>query len=275
MTQRWVIDSNVLQAPALRAYLSEAPDNTAVIPDMVWVETYKQQSLDALTASFSIIGDFPDRVAILRSGGELARLDPTRPDLVDRMLHADAANRMRVMTASLLQAHQGEAGVIAQLAQEWSSTAAHVDGMLEGAADIAESLPEIADIFSKEEIRRCRTNERYTTAMFEKIFGAADQIYETLLEGHDATPGHMHLDHRVNAYLYRYALAIMIYGLWWIRTGSQIPKRLDRVRNDIIDLGIAVCGTYFNGLMTEDAKARWMHANLSAGLKMIGASDRG
>jgi hypothetical protein len=66
---------------------------------------------------------------------------------------------------------------------------------------------------------------------------------------------------------------VIIYALWWIKSGSQLPKRLDRARNDFIDLWLAVYGTYFAGLITEDAKAQWMHDNLVGALRMIGASQ--
>jgi hypothetical protein len=264
MVQRVVVDSNMLQTWTLRAYLLEAQDRVVVLPDFVWIEMYKQQSVAGLIAAFSVIRDFPDRVVVLKSGKELADIDPRCPDLIEQMLRDDAAGSIRMMAEALSQAESGEPLVMAQLIDQWSGATADMDGMLEGAADIIQSLPEIAEAFSTDELRRCRTNGRYASAMLEDIFGAADQIYETLLEAHDATPGH--LSHRYDAYLYRYALAILVYALWWIRNGSQAPKRLDRARNDFVDLGFAVCGSYFDGLMTDDAEARWMHDNLSAAL---------
>lgn len=54
--------------------------------------------------------------------------------------------------------------------------------MLLGADDMTVSLPEIADIFSAHEVRLCRTNARYTTEMFEKIVGAAEQLYDYFSE---------------------------------------------------------------------------------------------
>jgi len=50
---------------------------------------------------------------------------------------------------------------------------------------------------------------------------------------------------------------------------SNMLQTLEKARNDFIDLGFAVYGRYFGGLMTLDAKARWVHDNLIAGLAMI------
>ncbi len=51
----------------------------------------------------------------------------------------------------------------------------------------------------------------------------------------------------MSAYLFRYALGIIIYLLWWIRTGSPKLERVDRIRNDLIDLSFVVYGTYYDG----------------------------
>jgi len=269
--QRAVVDSNMLQAPALRSWLEDKPGNVAVLPDYLWLEIYKQQTVAGLEAAFSVIRDFPDRLAVLKASGELANLDPSQPNLIEQMLRLGVADEIRMMVEAISLARHGEPETMAQLQEKWSSATAHMAGMLEGTADIIASLPEIAEIFTADEIRRCRTNCRYTTEMFEKIFGAADQLYETFLQPYDVKPGHLSIEHRYDAYLYRLALGIIIYALWWIRSGSQLPKRLDRARNDFIDLGFAVYGSYFAGLITDDAKARWMHDNLVAALRMIGA----
>ncbi len=210
--------------------------NVAVLPDYLWLEIYKQQTVASLVSAFKVIRDFPDQVAVLRPSGELGRLDPSHPALVEQMLRVGVADEMRMMVEAIVLAQQGEPEVMAQLQEKWASAAAHMDAILEGTVDIVLSLPEIAEAFTDDEIRRCRTNARYTTAMFEKIFGAADQLYETFLKPYESTPGHRSNEHRYDAYLYRQALAVIIYALWWIKSGSQLPKRLDRARNDFIDL---------------------------------------
>jgi len=132
-------------------------------------------------------------------------------------------------------------------------------------------LPAIDEAFSADDIRRCHANGEYTAAMFETVFRAADQLYETFLRSFEATPGHRSPENRYDAYLYRLALAVMIYAFWWIRSDSSLSKSLEPAGHESVDLGLAVYGTYFAGLITEDAKARWMHDNLSTALRMIGA----
>lgn len=80
---------------------------------------------------------------------------------------------------------------------------------------------------------------------------------------------------RTRSYLYRYSLAIVIHLLWWIKNGSQLQTRLGRASNDFIDLSFAVYDTYYDGLMTSDEKAAWMHQNLCLALHAVGAKVPG
>ena len=63
-----------------------------------------------------------------------------------------------------------------------------------------------------------------------------------------------------NLYLFRYALCAHIWMLEWIAEGSNEQSNADRVRNDLVDLLVAVYGTYFDGLMTSDRKLARIHA---------------
>lgn len=169
MIERAVIDSNMLQSPTLRVWLMEGSHNVAVLPDYLWLEIYKQQTVASLASAFTVIGEFPDQVAVLRPSGELGRLDPSHPALVEQMLRPGVAGEMRMMIEAIVLAQQGEPEVMAQLQEKWASAATHLDAFLEGAVDIIQSLPEIAAMFTADEIRCCRTNARYTTAMFERF----------------------------------------------------------------------------------------------------------
>jgi hypothetical protein len=155
----------------------------------------------------------------------------------------------------------------------WSGAVNLLPGMLEGAQDIMTSLPEMAEqMFASSSnfvsSGRIRGIHRICSRPF---FGAADQIWETLSGGdpHQIRSSGLK-EFRTRTYLYRYALAIVIYLLWWIKNGNQAQRRLDRTRNDLIDLSFAVYGTYYEGLMTADKKAEWMHQNLFLALDAIG-----
>lgn len=271
-THRLVIDSCMLQSDELRRFLKLSETNFAILADVIWFELYKQESIDAIVSAFSVIGEFPEQLIVLRAGQEIAAIDPRMSNMTSTMQRSDVKQGIRGMIAVLNSRKRNEPSIRAQLERLWShATGARLE-MFEGAEDILASLPEMAEqMFTPEHHRIIRTNARYTPEMFSSIFGAADQIWETL-SGRDANSASREPDvfkHR--GYLYRYSLAIVIYLLWWIKNGSQHQTRLDRVSNDFIDLSFVVYGTYYDGLMTSDKKAEWMHQNLCLALHAVGA----
>jgi len=258
----YVIDSNMLQSEDLRRLLAEG-DNLAVLPDFAWYELHKQESIEGLRLGLSVIGDYPERVVLLRSGGEIAVLEPVVADELERLILdgplGDIGETVRVARSS----EPLDVAATAELHRLWAWARAWRPSLIEGASDIAISFPEMEEqMFNRNEIRIIRTNGRYTPDMLGSIFGAAEQIWENLATGYGIK--WQGLDQSVvsRAYLFRFALGIVINLLWWIRGGSQAIVRLDRMSNDLIDLSFAVYGTYFDGFITRDDKARWVHANL-------------
>lgn len=269
-----VIDSSMLQSHELRSHLQASPHNFAVLADYAWIEIYKQRSLEAVKHGLSVVGDFPDQLILLRTNGEIIALDPTEPDLLERMQFKGIADSIREMAAIVRSATVDHPTILERLHDHWNFASGLLPEMIEGAVDIAESLPEMeAQMFTKAEIGIIRTSSRYPDAMMETVYGAAVQLWEYLAHAY-RLPWQNLGDNRVaRTYLFRYALGLVVHLLWWIRSGSQPVKRMDRMRNDLIDLGFCVYASYFDGFMTADEKARWTHANLVAALEAVSRMD--
>lgn len=265
-----VIDSSMLQSQELRSYLQASPDNFAVLADYAWIEIYKQRTLEAIKHGLSVVGDFPDQLILLRANGEIIQLDPKEPDLRERMQFKGTADRIREMAAMFRSATVDDAVILRQLHGHWNFANGLLPELIEGAVELAASLPEMEEqMFTKVEVRIIRTSSRYPAAMMETIYGAAVQIWETLAQAY-RLPWQNLGDSRVaRTYLFRYALGMVIHLLFWIRSGSQPVKRMDRMSNDMIDLSFCVHASYFDGFMTADEKARWIHANLVAALEAV------
>lgn len=270
--QRRVIDSNMLQSEELRQFLIQHRTNFAVITEFAWFEIYKQQSEAAIVAGLSVLGQFPEQIIVLRSSGEIANMDPRISNMTDAMQHSEVALNIRQMVEAVTGPSRDPEQIRAQMQQQWARASALLPDLLEGAAEIMTSLPEMEEqMFTRNEVRIIRNGARYTPDMFASIFGAADQIWEMLSAPLDSDLRQLDERYKTKAYLYRYSLALVVYLLRWIMNGSQPHKRLERTRNDLIDLCFAVYGTYYEGLMTADRKASWMHDQLSRALSALGA----
>ena len=220
----------------------------------------------ALSELFSTIRHHPNQIIVLHSGNVIAGLDPRQPGYLQAFERQDVPAGIRTTAAAIDRAEAGEEDVLAQLRERWFDANVVMDGMFEGAGIIAPELPEIAAMFTADELRRCRTKAPYTEEMTAKVFRSAFQLYEALVDQAGRLPV---LDpiHAIQTYYYRLSLGTMLHGLWWIQNGSQPIKRLERLRNDYIDLGLAVCATYYDDLLTADAKARWLYRELINALR--------
>ena len=265
-----VIDSNMIQTSELEQFLAFDPGNRVVVPIEIWFELYKQHCLEALRRGLDILGRYPHQVVVLRATGEIMRLDPSCPDLVDRLTLADDGLSMMQMVAALSPDQSAETDVQAQLKAKWDEATSQSEGMLEGALDIVVSLPEMQEqMFSAAEIGIIRRNERYTHDMFGSIFGAAEQLWESMSEAM-GLPWREQTEYKASSLQFRIALGIVVYLLWWISKGSQSRKKLEATRNDVIDLFLAAQATYFDGFLTKDEKALWIHDNLKGALGAYG-----
>jgi len=256
----------MVQSSELFEFLSDGA-NIAVLPDYVWTECYKQASLPAVRAFPSVIRNFPHQIVVLRSGKEIAALDPRSERFPQALELENVAYDIREMEIALDQAENGADHALAQLREQWEHAGATMNDMLKAAEeDIHPSLPELAAIFTADELGRCRRKEKYTPSMTEKVFGNAYEIYVELTESDGRLPV-LPPRFAVQTFYYRFALGVMMHCIWWIRNGSQPISRLERLRNDYVDLGFAVCATYYDGLMTRDAKAARMHDELANALR--------
>lgn len=267
---RVVIDSNMLQSEELSALLSISADNRAVLTDYAWMEAYKTDPVRSIGERLSVLQNHPQQVIVLKSSKALAALDARAPGLANRMISPRVSRDLQQTFQALEQARSGDAQVIAQILQHGANANEQMNRITEGVPEILAALPEMQEsIFTQEELRRCRTGAGYTPLMVRKILGSADQIFELLVRMH--RPRGVTRRARNDMFLYRFALATTIYLLRWIRSGSPKQRSHSKVRNDFIDLNFATVGTYFNGLMTEDQRARDVHLELRVVLEKLGA----
>lgn len=262
-----LIDSNMIQESELEAFLASDPGNRAVISIEIWFELYKQRCVDGLRRGLDIIGRHPDQLIILRTTGEIMRLDPSIPDLLGRMALPDVGPSVRQMVDALAPEHSEDPALVESLKAKWDEAADQNLGMIEGALDIMLSLPEMEEqMFSANDIGIIRRNERYTHEMFGSIFSAAEQIWEVICEAMDLSSREQ-ASAKASTLQFRIALGIVIYLLWWISKGSQSKKKIEATRNDVIDIFLAAQASYFDGFFTRDGKALWVHNNLKGALE--------
>ncbi len=271
MALRVIIDSNMLEDELLAGFLSASPDNRAVLTDYAWMEAYKQDAASSILKRMSVLRQFSDQVIVLRGTKFVGALDARAPGVAERMIWRGGASEFKETMLALQQMQNGDVHVLAQIIAHSRAAQEQMESILSDAPHIASAMPDMATMFTPGEIRRCGTSMSYTPQMGEKIFAAADQICDGLFKRHPEKPRRPSNRSRPNIFLYRYALATVLYLMKWIGSGSQVLRNRARIRNDFIDLNFATYGTFFNGLMTADRNAQIAHGELRHVLRLRGA----
>jgi hypothetical protein len=269
MNARVVIDSNMLQSPTLEAFLKASPQHQAVITDYAWMEAYKLNPLSSIQERLQILERFPDQTVVLKGTKDVGALDARAPAIANRMIRTDGTFHETVEGLKALRT--GDPKVILGILLHGKAAAEQLEKNLLAAADTLAAFSEMQEIFTPVERRIIRTGASYTPDIGRKIFRAAQLLAMNFFDAHPFNPRRPTRNSLVNTFLYRFALAAVLYLMGWIRVGSPQSRKHERIRNDLVDLNFATYGTFFNGLMSQDRLALDVHEEIRIVLRIFGA----
>jgi hypothetical protein len=155
----------------------------------------------------------------------------------------------------LKRAKSGDFGLQQELLQQGHISARHLDKIRATAesANFRERLRAVADLFSAYELGIVRRKEPLSDAMIDKL---ASVVVRVALDGF--------AEHRISkppaeeltkTFLYRYALCFCFLSLRWASDGGALSAKAEKLRNDLVDLNFASFASFFDGLLSDDAKA--------------------
>jgi hypothetical protein len=257
---RRVIDTNALQSPDLRAYLAADRQHMAVLTEYAGIEVQKGDTLKSIFRALEILSDYPEQVLILKGTQTLCGLRNGRERglagrLIDERATADFANYCN----QLKKVQTGDLRLQAQIHQRGRDATAIADRILSAVPDITDARRQVANDYTEAEKRILRTHGVITKELGQKLLRNVAVLAALLFRNHPRVTEWPDVDTVCNRYLFRYALCAHLWLLDWISDGSNESRDPTRVRNDMIDLHFATCATYFDGLISSDAKTIRVH----------------
>lgn len=268
---RVVIDSNCLRSTELRWFLSQDAAHLAVIADYAWIEAYNGDSLVSIAKSLKVLSQFPDQVLLLKGTKAVGALKATVAGMADSMIIPKSRKEFRKTAAAVDAMNRGDDKIAPALLRHETVAKDQMQRVLRDASDLSTALLDVEGLFTPEERKSIRIDSAYSESVITKTIVVADQLYHRLRHAHPAKPHTAPKKRRLYAFLFRFALACVIYNITWIRHGSHLGKKPELIRNDLVDLVFASYGTYFNGIMTRDKRLQEIHTELRTVLAGIGA----
>ena len=258
---RMVIDSNVLQDDSLREFLSASRKNKAVITDYLMTEAMKGDPLGKLFGLMKILCEFPKQVIVLKSLRSISALKGRRSGMTRRMIDKSQSKGYADWCAGLAKAEAGDADYRRQLVERGKNADAEMDTIIAAQVGYAEVIAEEAGNYTQEELQILRTDRPYTPEMQDKMAERIVSLTVKFFESHPdgiRAPSTSELPY---TYMFRLAVCAYLQTLSRIRDGGAQNATADKIANDIADATFAAQATYFQGLMSKDAKASALYRN--------------
>jgi len=270
---RVVIDSNQLQSEVLRAYLEKSRSNAAVLTDYAAMEAYKGNTLASIYKSMAILAEFPSQVLVLKGTRAACGLRGRNAGLQRRLIDEEQSAGFSEYVNHLHQAQAGNRHIQRQLLDHGKEATSHLDRMLADAQTTGAVMDDIATLYSKDERRAIRLGENYSAALVDKTVKNVLSIAATAFREHPdvrITPRYTELP---NTYIFRVSLCTYLLALEWGARGGARDATPARLRNDFVDMSFAAYATYFDGLMTADAKVLRIHQEARVWLMALFGCD--
>lgn len=257
-----VIDSNCLQSDELRVFLANSQSNFAVLTDYAAMEAYKGDTLVSIFKSMSIISEFPKQVIVLKGTRSACAQHGQIAGLQLRLIDEGQTGGFPEFVQHLRRAEHGDANLQQQLLEHGREAAAHLDMMLLDAESTAAVIEDIARLYSKEERRQIRDGENLPANAVDKIVKDVLGIVTQIFHQHSDVKFTPRYDELGNTFIFRVALCTYLLVLDWGARGGARDARPAKLRNDFVDMIFATYATYFDGLMSADAKVSRLHGEL-------------
>ncbi|MDX2290311.1 MAG: hypothetical protein NW217_16020 [Hyphomicrobiaceae bacterium] len=129
---------------------------------------------------------------------------------------------------------------------------AHLERMRRDALGFLESLGEIQQTYSAEDIACLRRTKSVPDSMLEQLERNVLLLAGFMLRSHRKVKRRPPLCEFHNTFIFRYALCMQLYVIDWIADGSTPQIGSGKTVNHKVDLIIAAYGTFFDGVLTND-----------------------
>ena len=258
-----VIDSNQLQTPQLREFLTRSPSNLAVLPDFAAMEAYKGDSLKTIFKSMAVVSDFPEQVVILKGSAKNCGMSGRRKGLQRRLIDETQTRGFPDYIRALHLAENGNIRLQAEIMKIGESANEHLDKMRDEAINIREAIEVLGSRYTKEERAVFRTRSEYTPELTDKLVRTVLEMAGIIFGDSPLVRKKPTYTELPNTFIFRVTLACYLLGLTRYANGGFSELSLNKLRNDFVDMMFVAYGTFFDGVMSSDKNVTHMFEEVS------------
>lgn len=264
-----VVDSNSLQDAATRDYLSARTRNRVVLTDYVMMEAYKSGSVTGLQKSMSLLQDYSSQVDVLRGIRSICELPTSGTGYSRLMIDDEATAEFPDFCAQLALLREGDDRSLQAIQRLVDHSREHLDQMAQRYATLAENIDQIAEDLPAAGLAALRRGEPFSKEMGYRIQDHVMDLAANIFRAQPTFVRGIELDTYFSRFVFRSAVTAYALTLDRLSDGGASLARAENLRNDVVDSTIAAYATYFDGLITEDARMARVHDHACIMMKTL------
>ena len=234
------------------------------------MEAYKGDTLQSIHRSMEILATRPRQVIVLKGTQTICGLRGRLAGLQRRMIDEGQTRGFMNYCRDLRAARNGDRRFEKSLLAHGREATAHMERLLVDARHMPVIFEDIAKSYSREELKLLRSGQPLTDEMLLRTMRNIRAVVISVFRNHPKVTKLPPRSEFGNTYLFRFALSAYIWALRWISVGGASQTKPEKVRNDMVDISFVVYGTFFDGLLTADAKAVELHREVIWWLSTLG-----
>jgi hypothetical protein len=248
-----VIDANFFQDSALKDYLKADKGNMVVFSDYACMEAYKGNAIKNISKSIEIVSKFPDQVIVLKGTRDIVRvsLSPNGFEKFEDLIQTVEFNKFCI---GVKRAIQGDSALTSQILRKGQLASEHFDRLQKDAEIIVEGIEELTKSFNTNYLTALRKQEELEPEFIDRIIKDILLFAEFLFRNHPDINKMPQASQLPNSYIFRYAVSVYLLALQWISDGGPGTVKREKLRNDFVDMHYVAYATFYDGLLTRDAK---------------------
>lgn len=247
-----IADSNFLQKPALRVYLSGSRSNRIALAEEVLVEMHKREPAYTIQKNLEVARDFPKQVVVLRGATRIYGLP----------IHSAADARKLVdhrQTVGFAQWYddvlqsEGDDVMTGFLAEAQKQAQARVEEIAATVKYIQPIFRNLKKRFDKGELTQLRKRVPYGDGTQRKLLDIMYAISRALfIKTNVPEWQYPPLNvHALRYFIFRYAMCMTLLYTRWVHHGN-LSDDTGKLVNHIMDMHLAALGTFFGGVLSDD-----------------------
>lgn len=251
---RMVVDSNYLQSDKLISYLSR-PENKIILPDQVSYEAFGSDIYKAL----EIVSNYADQVLILKRTKTISSQSFRGSGLQKRMIDHKDTKRFKAFSNKILDPSKRDEDFLESIKIKQIEVERDLQRIKNEAAKMGEVISKYFSSMSKTEASLLRAGEFYSGDTKNILFERIKKMTLQVLSGHPNIIHKKSHEEFYNSYLFRSCVCFYFVAQDWHLNGGLNSVKSKTMMNDMLDMQIVAYATYFDGLLSNDKKAKRMY----------------